>query len=643
MSELCKSGESRPKSAITISAVEMEGLLASDPAAATARARNFLAEQPGNAGALLLLGAALRRQGDCSAAAEVLTGLVNAQPGLVLAHFEFAMALAGLGDHGQAIERLRRALDLAPNFAGGWFALAEQLDIVRHGSRGISPLQPARDAISAGRQELAEGLLRGLIDSQPEESAKFLLSLVLLAQERGREALPFVETLVAEEPGNSVYCDLRGAALFQAGEFGAAIEQYEKILRQAPERPGAWMAYGRALRALGRQEQCVAAFKRAIERLPTWIELHRTLASVKTYRFRQDEIAALRALMARPDLPAISYAELHFALGRAMEDLAEYAVAFDNYRQSAALQRANIAYDANASSRWLRREMAVFNAAFLRERAGWGCPSDAPIFVVGMPRAGSTLVQEILSAHSAIERTGELRDLTWMAARLDAESVEAGNSSRYPEVLRTHGKARFRELGEEYLQRTLPRRKLGRPFFVDKYPGNFVRIGLIHLMLPNAKIVDVRRHPLDCCLSSFKNYFPEGPPFSHDLTELGQYYADYVEAMAHFDDVLPEKVHRVIYEQLVENPEREVRRLFKYLKLPFEEQCLRFYEKEQAIMTASTEQVRIPINNAGVGSWRKYEAWLHPLKSTLGAVLEAYPAVPKFYQPMQISMTVRLA
>src|SRR6185437_5456242 len=257
--------------------------------------------------------------------------------------------------------------------------------------------------------------------------------------------------------------------------------------------------------------------------------------------------------------------------------------------------------------------------------------------------AGSTLVQEILCAHSAIERTGELRDLTWMTARLDNESIGGDTGLRYPEILRTYDRDRFRSLGEEYLQRTFFRRKLGRPFFVDKYPGNFVRTGLIHLILPNAKIVDVRRHPLDCCLSCFKNYFPEGQVFSHSLTDLGRYYADYIELMAHFDQVLPGKVHRIFYEDLVANPEKEVRRLFDYLGVPFEEQCLRFYEKEQAIMTTSAEQARTPIYKSGIGSWRHYEPWLEPLRSALGPVLGAYPGVPKFFTPMQISMTMRLA
>ena len=626
---------------VAISAIETEKLLASDPMAAEVRARTFLTERPGNIGALLLLGAALRRQGNFAAAKAVLEPLTQSEPDLILAYYELGLALGGLGERDEAINVLTRAIDLVPNFAQAWFALAEQLDIAQR-RRPHPRLQAARDAIRSGRLAAAEISLRDLTEDRSEEGVRFLLSDVLLAREKGREALPLIDGLAASHPGNGLYRDLHAAALFQIEDFGAAIAEYEGILKESPERPGAWMSYGRALRALGRVDQCIAAFRRAIELLPGWIEAYRTLASVKTHRFRPNDVAALRTLLARSDLSAASYAELHFALGRALEDTGQYTEAFENFWESQKLQRANVAYDADVSTRWLRREMAVFSASFLRERENLGCPSDAPIFIVGMPRAGSTLVQEILSAHSAVERAGELRDLTWMVAALDQETF-ASDNIRYPEVLRTYDKGRFKALGEEYLQRTLSHRKLGRPFFVDKCPGNFVRTGLIHLMLPNAKIVDIRRHPLDCCLSCFRHYFPEGQPFSHSLTDLGRYYADYVEFMAHFDNVLPGKVHRIVYEQLVENPEREVRRLLDYLNLPFEEECLRFYENDQVIMTSSSEQVRTQINKASIGAWRNFEKWLNPLKLALGAVLDRYPAVPDFHAPLKISTTIRLA
>ena len=270
-----------------------------------------------------------------------------------------------------------------------------------------------------------------------------------------------------------------------------------------------------------------------------------------------------------------------------------------------------------------------------------GCESTEPIFVLGMLRSGSTLVQEILAAHSAIERTGELRDLNGMANRLQVSPSGNNRPSRYPEALGLLDAERFRSLGEEYLELTRPRRKSQRPFFIDKLPENFIYTGLIHCILPNARIIDVRRHPLDCCLSCFTNYFPEGPKWTHRLDDLGRYYAGYVELMAHFDEVLPGHVHRINYEQLVANPEREVRKVLDYLGLAFEENCLRYYEQQQVIETVSAGQARQPIYKAGVGSRRKFEPWLEPLKRALGQVLQAYPEVPSFYPAIHASYSLR--
>jgi hypothetical protein len=286
---------------------------------------------------------------------------------------------------------------------------------------------------------------------------------------------------------------------------------------------------------------------------------------------------------------------------------------------------------------------ALFTPAFFRERSKTGCQTAGPIFVIGMPRAGSTLVQEILAAHSAIERVGELRDLEHVIRRLRQDMTGAGRPPPFPEFLSAVGPDRFKSLGEEYLERTRPRRMRGTPYFVDKLPENLVHMGLIHLSLPNARIIDVRRHPLDCCFSCFTNYFPEAPPWTHRLEDLGHYYAGYVELMAHFDSVLPGRIHRVIYEQLIENPETEVRRLLDHLGLPFEERCLRYYKTEQAILTTSVEQARQPIYRTAVGNSRDFEPWLEPLKSALGQVLETYPQVPVYYPSLRLNFGIRLA
>ena len=282
---------------------------------------------------------------------------------------------------------------------------------------------------------------------------------------------------------------------------------------------------------------------------------------------------------------------------------------------------------ADAISDHVRRSIAFFTADLFAARAGQGCAAPDPIFILGMPRAGSTLVEQILASHPEVEGTMELPDIPELAKRLGGRKAR-GEVSAYPECLAALDRAGLAGLGEDYLETTRIQRKTAAPIFIDKMPNNFAHVGFIHLMLPNAKIVDARRHPLGCCFSGFKQHFARGQGFTYDLAELGRYYRDYVELMAHFDDALPGRVHRVVYERMVEDTEAEVRRLLDYCGLPFEEGCLRFYENDRPVRTASSEQVRRPIYKEGVDQWRHYEPWLDPLKAALGPVLEAYPEAP---------------
>jgi hypothetical protein len=312
-----------------------------------------------------------------------------------------------------------------------------------------------------------------------------------------------------------------------------------------------------------------------------------------------------------------------------LEDAQAFEESFEHYRQGAALRRQELDYDPERGSEHVRRCKALFTAEFFAARSQAGSPAPDPIFVVGLPRAGSTLIEQILSSHSRVEGTMELPDILTIAARLGGRRKRS-ETSAYPEVLAELSPDELTRLGEQYLERTNIQRKLGRPFFIDKMPNNFAHVGLIHLILPKAKIIDARRHPLGCCFSAFKQHFARGQAFTYDLEEIGRYYADYVELMAHFDAVLPGRVHRVIYEQMVADPEAEVRRLLDYCGLPFEDACLKFYETERAVRTASSEQVRQPIYTDAVEHWTNYEPWLGPLKAALGPVLEAYPSAPEF-------------
>jgi hypothetical protein len=328
--------------------------------------------------------------------------------------------------------------------------------------------------------------------------------------------------------------------------------------------------------------------------------------------------------LARHELAGDDRYRLHFALGKALEDQGGYAEAFEHYRKGSSLRGPQDQYDPEIPSRNVRSSRALFTREFFVAHTGFGCSAPDPIFIVGLPRSGSTLIEQILSSHSAVEGTSELHDITQIALQVDA------GSGTYPDILGRLDAVRLRELGEEYLARTRVHRKVDRPFFTDKMPSNFEHIGLIHLILPNAKIVDVRRHPLACGIAVFKHDFVRNMDYTYSLTHIGRYYRDYVELMAHFDAVLPGRVHRVFYENMVRDPETEIRRLLDYCGVPFEASCLRFHETARTVRTASSEQVRRPIYADAVEQWRNYEPWLGPLKSALGPVLDLYPAVPVF-------------
>lgn len=625
-----------------VSSAEVGRLLASDPAAAEARTREILSVQPQNVDALLVLGAALGRQGKAAEARAILEPIVAAQPDQVFAQVELGIALAALGDHDAALDTLARAVDLAPTYVNAWCALAGELPSGPSRAGDMATLRAADEAIAQKRFADAETLLVTALEGAPDfDGARLRQAIVHLSQEKAHLALPVIEELMHRDPGNPLYSELYASALQEAGSFHKAIAAYEKLLGDGRERPGAWMSCGRALRAIGREEECVAAFWKAVEILPEFAQAWRTLATLKTIRFPPATINRLRELLARPHLLISTRMQLHFALARALEDAGHYGEAFENYTLSQTLQGTGVAGTAARFHNFVGHLKTVFTAEFFRSRGNVGCAARGPVFVVGMPRAGSTLVQEILAAHSAIERTGELHDLNLMVNRMRGEA-QRERASHYPALLATLPSARFCAMGEEYLEFTRPRRKTGKPFFVDKHPENFVHAGLIRLVLPQAKIIDARRNPLDCCFSVFRNYFPSAPPWSHDLEEIGRYYAAYVELMAHWDAVMPNRVHRVIYEDLVADPEREVRRLLDYLELPFEESCLRFYEKEQAIETTSVDQARQPIYAGGVHNSGKFDPWLGPLKKSLGSVLDAYPRVPKFDAPLKMSFSMRI-
>lgn len=417
---------------------------------------------------------------------------------------------------------------------------------------------------------------------------------------------------MAREPGDLAYRNLMAACHGLIGETALSVEEYEALAADAPAQAKIWLNLGHALRAVGRRDETVAAYRRCIALAPSVGEPYWSLANLKTAAFSADEEAAMTALLARSDVAPDDRLHLNYALGKALEDRGDYAEAFVHYAAGAAL-RASI-YDPDQFTRLVARSKAPFTRDAMAERAGGGSPSNAPIFIVGLPRAGSTLIEQILASHSQVEGTMELPEIRFIAEGL----------TPYPDAALAMSAVERLRLGEAYIERTRIYRKSDKPRFVDKMPNNFQHVGLIDLILPHATIIDARRYPMGSCFSAFKQHFAQGQDFSYDLPALGRYYRDYVELMAHFDAVLPGRVHRVIYEDMVEDTEGEIRRLLDHCGLAFEPGCLEFHRNSRAVRTVSSEQVRRPIFRDGLEQWRNFEPWLDPLKTALGPTLESW-------------------
>jgi tetratricopeptide (TPR) repeat protein len=483
----------------------------------------------------------------------------------------------------------------------------------------------ARVAVKREDYVEAERLLeRGLQLSPGDSEARFDLALTFFAQQKADPMLPLLERLLALQPDNLQYTSLQANAYSLLGHTERAIGILADLRERHPEDEYVWLVYGHALRLAGYADEAIAAYRKSTQLRPGFGEAWFSLANLKTFSFTAEEIATMRSQALQPDLSDDDRLQFEFALGKALEDSGEYGASFEHYTRGNTLRRAAVNYNSESNTRLVLRTTTLYTGEFFAARKGYGCQARDPIFIVGLPRAGSTLIEQILSSHSQVEGTRELPDIPGFALELGI--VEKTNqTSAYPQSVARLSRRELAALGERYLAQTRPHRHRGTPYFIDKMPSNFFHAGLIHLILPNARIIDARRSPLACCFSNFKQHFQAGVWFSYDLEDIGRYYRDYARVMMHFDTVLPGRIHRVLYENLVADLEGEVRKLLDYCDLPFEEQCLRFHETRRVVQTASSEQVRRPLYAEGVDQWRHYEPWLGKLKEALGDVLEPYP------------------
>jgi tetratricopeptide (TPR) repeat protein len=475
-----------------------------------------------------------------------------------------------------------------------------------------------------GVQEDADFLLESAVELAPENIQLRLDYIqVLRKRQKFAAALEQAQILMDRDPDNPVFQSHYAIESMQAGDYETALDYFERVLSVLQDDPATLVSRGHALKTYGRTDDAIASYRRAAEVAPGHGDAWYGLANLKTYRFSDAELTAMEAAAASPDLDHASRIHIAFALGKAREDRKDYDKAFEAYASGNALKHQTVRYTTEQMQAELSAQKTHCTPDLFEKQSGKGCPAPDPIFIVGLPRAGSTLIEQILASHPQVDGTLELPNILSLAHRLRGRS-QITDRDRYPRILHDMSKEDLSALGEDYIENTRIHRQ-GAPFFTDKMPNNFRHIGLIHLILPNAKIIDARRNPMDCCWSGFKQLFAEGQEFTYSLEDIGHYYRAYVDLMEHWDSVLPPgRILRVQHEDVLDDLEGQVRRLLDYCGLPFDERCVNFHQTERAVRTASSEQVRRPINKAGLEQWRPYEAHLGPLKTALGPGLAPF-------------------
>jgi len=643
-------------------------LRAGQAVTAEAWLRALEAQAPGEVNCLWLLGVALLDQDKIPESIATLERVLASAPDFANARVDLARAYRRDGRAAQAREQVRRVLKSAPHHHLAWLAYGDVLvDLGQYvdactafeRARLSDPqrhrVEQATAALVADDRKKSEALFRDILRADashvaalcglaalslaadvPHDAERLLrhalkqsehvplayrgLGPALLALGRIEEADAAARHLLKMEPENPQSWITIAAVATRLMRQEEALEAYEQAARFKPEELRLRMSIGHVQKTLGRRRESEASYKAALAMDPRNAEAYWSLADLKNYSFSDAEVAAMQRLLTDDRRAHPNEAQLYFALGKAFEQRQQYPQAFAHYARGNALRRRDAPFDIGNFERRSARIRAFFDSAFFAAREGSGDPSGAPIFIVGLPRSGSTLIEQILASHSGVDGTMELPNIINITREFEDMSA---NRDGYPESLGSASAAQLSALGRRYIEETAPLRR-GRERFTDKLPNNFSHVGLIHAILPRATVIDARRHPMDSCFSTFKQHFAEGQTFSYDLQDLGRYYRCYLALMDHWDAVLPGKVLHLQYEELVRNPEANIRRLLEHCRLPFEAACLSFHETQRSVRTASAEQVRQPLYTSGVGYWRHFATELEPLRRALGDSLERF-------------------
>jgi tetratricopeptide (TPR) repeat protein len=568
-------------------------------------------------------------------AIEVLENATRLDPGLELAFFNLGKALAATGRGKEADSAFEKAFSLSPErkalaqaaewISDGKYDEAEKIcrRVLQKAPNNVDAMRLlAQLATRLQRTADAERYLRKTIEIAPDFTGAIAdLGSLLEEDDRYEEAIACFEKAIELEPDNPIFYDRLGYILAPAAQTYAAIDAHRKAIELNPNFAASWLGLGHTLKTVGQQNEAIEAYRKCISLRPDYGVTYWSLANLKTYRFSDEDIAEMESRISSDKVTGESEINFHFSLAKAYEDRKDYANAWHHYKEGNSKRRMQETYDPVDTEVFNDRIITVFNRELLEGNTGLGNPDPSPIFIVGLPRSGSTLIEQILASHSSVEGTSELPYMFRVSKSLNRNRA---NGINFPEAVGELGEKHLKAMGQDYIDSCRMHRTEGRPHFIDKNPNNFTNIGFIHMVLPNAKIIDARRHPMDACFSCYRQLFAKGQPFTYDLTDIGEYYLQYQRMMDHWHDVLPGRVLTVQYEEVVSDFENQVRRLLDYCELPWEDSCLRYYDTDRPIRTASSEQVRQPIYTESLHRWRNYEQYLDELKTTLEPIMEHY-------------------